>query len=292
MNLRKALFEVYWKLERRIVPGLRYSQYEYEDTLFLRAPREGAWLDLGCGHALLPPWRLAQEQDLVSCGAVIVGLDPDYSALQLHRSIKRRVAGDCSQIPFADESFDLVTANMVVEHLPHPEAQFREILRVLKPGGRFLFHTPNALGYPTMIAKSIPDFLKKKLALWLEDRAENDVYPTHYRANSKSRIVSIARQSGFQSAELSFVCTTAAFALIPPVALLELFFIRALRHRSMEKFRPVVIAYLSKGSAKSTEVAKEHRAATLSGANPCRTSSRTSKLAEVDQRLESKSANS
>ena len=55
-------------------------------------------------------------------------------------------------IPFADESFDFVTAFDFIEHVPRiiyaPEQQYpfvnimNEIWRVLKPGGTFLSHTP------------------------------------------------------------------------------------------------------------------------------------------------------
>ncbi len=47
------------------------------------------------------------------------------------------VQGDCERLPFADESFDAVYSNGVLHHTPDIEAAFREVARVLVPGGSF-----------------------------------------------------------------------------------------------------------------------------------------------------------
>jgi ubiquinone/menaquinone biosynthesis C-methylase UbiE len=48
-------------------------------------------------------------------------------------------ACDASQLPFEDESFDLVFGHAVLHHLPDLEAAFREFRRVLRPGGVVAF---------------------------------------------------------------------------------------------------------------------------------------------------------
>ncbi len=108
-----------------------------------RWTRSTEWLDIGCGHHILPPWQAKQEQELVAKCSKITGIDAEVNSLVKHRSITRIVAGNISKLPFRDSTFNLVTANMVIEHLDDPESQFREILRVLKPGGTFILHTPN-----------------------------------------------------------------------------------------------------------------------------------------------------
>lgn len=45
-------------------------------------------------------------------------------------------------LTFADESFDLIITQDVMEHVFHPDAAFREIARVLKPGGAHVFTVP------------------------------------------------------------------------------------------------------------------------------------------------------
>jgi len=49
-------------------------------------------------------------------------------------------------LPFADDFFDYVTMLAVLEHLEHPGQVFREVHRVLTPGGKFIFTTPKAKG--------------------------------------------------------------------------------------------------------------------------------------------------
>lgn len=50
----------------------------------------------------------------------------------------RFVAGDCENLPFADNSFDVVTCSMSFHHYPNPEKFFLSLYRVLRPGGRFI----------------------------------------------------------------------------------------------------------------------------------------------------------
>jgi len=138
---RRSLFELYWKMEHLIVPSLRHSQCIYEDVLFAHVGNTVRWLDLGCGHQVLPSWRFAQEKRLVETCAMVVGVDTDGCSLSKHKSIRNLVMGEASALPFEADSFDLVTANMVVEHFDNPTQFFLEVHRVLSRGGLFIFHT-------------------------------------------------------------------------------------------------------------------------------------------------------
>lgn len=55
------------------------------------------------------------------------------------------VAGDATDMPFADASFDMVTMFDLLEHVPDDAAVARETLRVLRPGGTVLVSTPDRL---------------------------------------------------------------------------------------------------------------------------------------------------
>ncbi len=60
-------------------------------------------------------------------------------------TVEGRVA-DAERVPYEDDTFDVVVGHAVIHHLPDVEAAFREMLRVLKPGGRFVI-----AGEPTRI---------------------------------------------------------------------------------------------------------------------------------------------
>ena len=65
---------------------------------------------------------------------------------------------DAESIPYADDTFDLVVGHAVLHHIPDLDLAMREVLRVLKPGGRFVFAgEPTAegrLGRATALARS------------------------------------------------------------------------------------------------------------------------------------------
>ena len=246
---RNRLYDIYARMERIIAPKLKYSQYLYEETLQAALQPGAVWLDLGCGHHVLPLWRGQEEESLVRKAGKVVGLDYDWPSLQKHRSIRNRVRGDISLLPFPDETFNLVTANMVVEHLEKPAIQFREVLRVLKPGGVFIFHTPNALGYTTVAARMVPGFLKGGLIRILDGRPSEDVFKTHYMANRGPQIEQLAREVGFSIAKIRFIVSSAKFAVIAPLAFFELFLIRALMTNPLERARTNLIVSLAKPAA-------------------------------------------
>jgi SAM-dependent methyltransferase len=251
---RDRFYGIYAKIERSITPGLRYAQYFYEDSLRDALNENPWWLDLGCGHRVLPAWREREEQSLVRAARCVVGFDFDWVSLLKHRSIKIRVRGDISHLPFSDNVFDVVTANMVVEHLDKPAVQFREVLRVLKPGGIFIFHTPNAYGYTTIAARLIPERLKTGLIKVLDGRPSEDVFRTHYRANTEGQICKLAQETGLQVKSIRYVASSAKLAVIFPLAFLELFWIRLLLTRPFRRLRTNLIVTLAKPLAPQSNI--------------------------------------
>ncbi|MCR9260368.1 MAG: class I SAM-dependent methyltransferase [Pseudomonadaceae bacterium] len=71
------------------------------------------------------------------------GIDTSSEMLSAAEAVTRRAGltiilkqANVLSIPYADESFDMVMAAHVLEHLPQPERGLEEMVRVLKPGGR------------------------------------------------------------------------------------------------------------------------------------------------------------
>ncbi len=246
-------------MRKVVAPKLKHAQALYEEVLKENVGPETTWLDLGCGHQVLPFWREEEEKRLVGNCKMIVGMDYDLPSLRKHRSISRKLKGDITDLPFKDRSFDLVTANMVVEHLAAPDQQFKEVSRVLKPGGVFIFHTPNALGYPSIMTRLVPGVLKDKLIYLLDGREEEDIFDVHYKANTRKAIDSLSRAAGFGVAKIEMIVSDAVFAVVPPVALPELVSIRILMTKPFKSLRTNIIATLKK---EPDEAAQDHHAGT------------------------------
>ena len=63
------------------------------------------------------------------------------------------------QLPFDDESFDVVISNGVIDLIPDKEAVFTSIFRVLRPGGRIQFAD-------VTIQQPVSEEGKRKIDLW------------------------------------------------------------------------------------------------------------------------------
>jgi ubiquinone/menaquinone biosynthesis C-methylase UbiE len=244
MTLRRRLLRIYWAMEGLIVPGLEYSQLEYERLLLQWIPVGAQWLDLGCGRRLLPEWRAESEVVLRERSGMMVGIDLDMGSLHDNKTAHHKVFGPAQQLPFESGTFDVVTANMVAEHLEDPVGSFQEVRRVLKPNGIFVVHTPNAAAYPTSLTRRLPDSVKKGAARLLDGRREADVFHTYYRANTVDDIAAVARTSGLSVADLKFVSSTAVFSIAPPLAFFELLYFRRLRAEGNKERRSNLIAVL------------------------------------------------
>jgi SAM-dependent methyltransferase len=103
----------------------------------LPAHARGALLDLGCGT--VPLYGLyAPRVDSVTC--VDWGASP-------HATNHIDIEADLSTaLPLADAAYDTVLLSDVLEHVPEPRLLWREIARVLRPGGRLLMNVPFLYG--------------------------------------------------------------------------------------------------------------------------------------------------
>ncbi|MGO3528790.1 class I SAM-dependent methyltransferase [Glutamicibacter arilaitensis] len=103
-------------------------------------------LDAGCGAGPL-------LEKLQNRGAKVTGFDASPAMVELAR---QRLGGDADivvadlgrRLPFADESFDDVTASLVFHYLQDWAGALSEVRRVLRPGGRLMLSVNHPLVYP------------------------------------------------------------------------------------------------------------------------------------------------
>ena len=91
------------------------------------------------------------------CGASVVAIDLDEAALALSTELAEKHGThievhciDGADTGFPDESFDYISCDQVLEHLPRERqpVMLKEIWRLCKPGGLFWIDTPNRLHIP------------------------------------------------------------------------------------------------------------------------------------------------
>lgn len=168
-------------LDRKLYPNhtKNWDDRLFRERILARLKPNSVVLDLGAGAGIVA------EMDFRGQAARICGVDLDPRVIDNPMLDEGKVA-DGGSIPYPDASFDLVFSDNVVEHLDMPEQVFAEVRRVLKPGGLFLFKTPNRTHYMPLIARMTPhkfhQFINRK-----RGRQETDTFPTRYRANTLDR---------------------------------------------------------------------------------------------------------
>lgn len=92
-------------------------------------------LDIGSG-----PGHVAGA--IAETGAVVTGIDFSARMVEVarqHYAQATFLEADAERLPFDEASFQSVVSNFVVHHLARPDVVFREVCRVLEPGGSFAF---------------------------------------------------------------------------------------------------------------------------------------------------------
>jgi ubiquinone/menaquinone biosynthesis C-methylase UbiE len=148
-------------------------------------------LDIGCGTGVV----LSELEKL----GTATGFDYSEHALDFcrKRGLKRLVQGDAHRLPFADATFDAVIGLDVFEHLERDEEAFRQVQRILKPGG--------------ILILSVPAFM----SLW----GPHDVALMHFRRYRKNEVARKLRAAGLRPIKLSY----SVFLLFPLVAVIRFF---------------------------------------------------------------------
>ena len=179
---RKALERLFQ--ERPFAPEWPYSAADFDrldnsvDDAFYAYPRLVTHIDDAAIAALTDYYRrtLRDDTDVLDLcsswvshlpdtyrGRRVVGLGMNAEELQRNPQLTEWVVCDLNRqprLPFSDASFDYVTCVVSVDYLTRPLEVFREIGRVLRPGGMCI------------VSQSNRCFMQKAIALWL---STNDV---------------------------------------------------------------------------------------------------------------------
>lgn len=132
-------------------------------------PPPGRILDVGCGTGAL-------AARLVASGYEMVGLDPSPGMLEVMRGRApeiEAVQGSATEMPFADDEFDLSLSVATMHHIADADAvrlALGEMVRVVKPGGRILVwdHNPRNPYWPYLMRR-VPQDIGRERLIGLEE---------------------------------------------------------------------------------------------------------------------------
>jgi SAM-dependent methyltransferase len=145
-------------------------------------------LDAGCGpkapvlSKLAPRVAQAIGVDIALCSEAVEGIE--------------LISANLEALPLQDRSVDLIFSRSVLEHLQRTFDVFQEFARILKVGGHLVCLTPNKWDYASLLAMITPNSWHPGIVHATEGRPRADVFPTYYRANTRSRMKQLSLRSG------------------------------------------------------------------------------------------------
>jgi SAM-dependent methyltransferase len=159
------------------VRTLEIAKYQKCPTL------KGKILDFGCGDGFFLETLTKFAPKLIS--GKVTGLDLKTLTNSPVYSLRATYSGQ--KIPFADQFFNQILSNCVLEHIPNLELTLKELHRVLKPGGRLVV---------TVMANRWHDYCLLPSFFW-------DKVQVHFNLFSFDTWQKLFRQSGFKVATSS-----------------------------------------------------------------------------------------
>lgn len=160
----------------------KYSQYWWSNRFFAALARRygkkgGRLLEIGSGLGHL----IGQLEDTFETH----GIDLNHWAVAQSKSVINKTSletASAQDLPFKDDSFNVIIIKHIVEHLPDPPRAIREIGRVLAPGGILILATPN---------------LSSLLKPWKGPRWIGYQDPTHISLKPPEEWLRLIREAGF-----------------------------------------------------------------------------------------------
>lgn len=143
--------------EKNVILYSKYGKISCQNIFdYLKNKKYNKLLDIGCGTGLLI--------DMLSkkCNAEFVGLDLSPKMLKEAKKKKIKnakfVEGRSDELPFENNTFDIVTCSQSFHHYPETDKPLQEALRVLKPGGLYII-SDTGVGPFKMFGVKVDDFI-------------------------------------------------------------------------------------------------------------------------------------
>lgn len=111
----------------------------FDDFLGAENLKDKRFLDAGCGTGLFTKRAIEREADVTS-----IDIAPKLVELTKKKNpATNAIEASLLKLPFDDNTFDFVISSDVIEHTLNPYDATKELIRVLKPGGKLCITVPN-----------------------------------------------------------------------------------------------------------------------------------------------------
>lgn len=170
----------------------------YERKIEANLSKEFTILDAGCG-ATAPVLTKFVGRCRKTIGVDLV----PFQASQCQGV--HLLQNDLANIDLESSSVDLVISRSVFEHIPDVESVYKELSRVLKPGGKLIILVPNLWDYISIASYLIPNSLHKLIVEKASGRPGEDVFATYYKSNTKRSIARLAQRTGFAVSSFDYL---------------------------------------------------------------------------------------
>jgi SAM-dependent methyltransferase len=171
----------------------------------LAARKTPAALDIGCGTGI---GRFTDYTRVISANTdALWGVEPDETIEQMpgvFHSFQHALLED-AQLP--ENHFDVAYAAFVMEHVADPGRFLQAVHRALKPGGSFLFLTPNASAFFGRVSRMLNRVgLDERILRMIKRTPESHAYhyPIVSKCNRVKEVDLFARQVGFAPPQFAF----------------------------------------------------------------------------------------
>lgn len=168
-------------------------------------PQANRVLDIGCGRGIGRQvkwtWMIRKHVD------EFWGVEPDSEIVPEPDLFDHFQHATVEEANLPENAFDLAYSYMVMEHVADPAGFLRAVYRCLKPGGSYIFITPNGSHYFALITRmfnavKLDDFVLRIL----KGRSELGYhYPVQYLCNTPRMIDRIAAETKFEQPKYVFV---------------------------------------------------------------------------------------
>lgn len=216
------------KIQKRLFGTWPHPYKTYEKMIEARLKPDSVMLDAGAGRtAPVLAKFVGKAKRLV--GVELVTFDPKKVPAGVEL-----IQADLGKVPQMETaSVDLIISRSVLEHIKDIEPVYKEMHRILKPGGSFIFLVPNFWDYVSLISWIVPNKLHGLIVSKTEGRDAHDTFPAFYKSNTRGSVSRLASRTGFRMISCEYLGQYPAMFLFNA----PLFFLASLYEKLITRVR-------------------------------------------------------